>query len=85
MSPCYDTRGSPFFEPYWLGIILYSEGTWVGRSATVRTPVAALVGFPIAGFLGSFFAVPMVAFAHVVAREVMRVRHGLSAEQGLTP
>jgi predicted PurR-regulated permease PerM len=30
---------------------------------------AALVGYPLAGLLGSFFAVPAVALAHVLARE----------------
>jgi predicted PurR-regulated permease PerM len=35
---------------------------------------AALLGFPLAGFLGSFFAVPIVAFLHVVAKEVIGAR-----------
>jgi predicted PurR-regulated permease PerM len=30
---------------------------------------AALVGFPIAGFLGSFFAVPIVGFFHIAIRQ----------------
>jgi predicted PurR-regulated permease PerM len=33
---------------------------------------AALVGFPLAGFLGSFFAVPLVGFIHIVGREAVR-------------
>jgi predicted PurR-regulated permease PerM len=33
---------------------------------------AALVGFPIAGFLGSFFAVPIVGFFHVAIRQAYR-------------
>ncbi len=32
---------------------------------------AALLGFPIAGFLGAFFAVPIVAFLHVVVQELL--------------
>jgi predicted PurR-regulated permease PerM len=35
---------------------------------------AALLGFPIAGFLGSFFAVPTVAFLHIVVREIRHVQ-----------
>jgi hypothetical protein len=30
---------------------------------------AALVGYPLAGFLGSFLAVPMVGLVHVLARQ----------------
>lgn len=33
---------------------------------------AALVGFPIAGFVGAFFAVPIVSFLHVLVREGVR-------------
>jgi predicted PurR-regulated permease PerM len=39
---------------------------------------AALLGFPIAGFVGSFFAVPIVSFLHVVVREF---RHSASHEE----
>lgn len=35
---------------------------------------AALVGFPIAGFLGAFFAVPAVAFIHVVVGSIAQAR-----------
>ncbi|HZT97224.1 MAG TPA: AI-2E family transporter [Chloroflexota bacterium] len=35
---------------------------------------AALLGFPIAGFLGAFFAVPIVAFLHVVVQELLHTR-----------
>jgi putative heme transporter len=35
---------------------------------------AALCGFPIAGFLGAFFAVPAVAFLHVVVRQIRQGR-----------
>jgi predicted PurR-regulated permease PerM len=48
-----------------------------GRSVGIHpleAMAAALIGFPIAGFLGSFFAVPMVAFLHVVVRQVKDVR-----------
>ena len=34
---------------------------------------AALIGFPLAGFLGAFFAVPIVAFLHVVVKETVLV------------
>ena len=33
---------------------------------------AALVGFPLAGFLGSFFAVPIVGFLHILIKEIHR-------------
>lgn len=33
---------------------------------------AALIGFPLGGILGSFFAVPIVAFLHLVAEEAHR-------------
>jgi predicted PurR-regulated permease PerM len=33
---------------------------------------AALVGFPIAGFVGAFFAVPIVSFLHVLVHEGIR-------------
>ena len=36
---------------------------------------AALAGLPLAGLLGAFFAVPIVAFAHIVARGVIHARH----------
>lgn len=35
---------------------------------------AALLGLPIAGFLGAFLAVPIVAFLHVVVKEVLHAR-----------
>jgi predicted PurR-regulated permease PerM len=43
---------------------------------------AALAGFPLAGFLGSFFAVPTVAFLHVVVKETLQVRaeHGVRSD-----
>jgi predicted PurR-regulated permease PerM len=34
--------------------------------------VAALIGYPIAGLLGAFLAVPVAAFLHVVVREAHR-------------
>lgn len=33
---------------------------------------AALLGFPIAGFVGAFFAVPVVSFLHLVVQQVIR-------------
>jgi predicted PurR-regulated permease PerM len=35
---------------------------------------AALVGFPVAGFFGAFFAVPAVAFLHVVIGSIAHAR-----------
>jgi predicted PurR-regulated permease PerM len=35
---------------------------------------AALLGFPVAGILGSFLAIPFVAFLHVVARSFVQTR-----------
>jgi predicted PurR-regulated permease PerM len=46
---------------------------------------AALIGFPIAGFLGSFFAVPMVAFLHVVVGSVAHARRELRSARGGSP
>ncbi|HEX6508214.1 MAG TPA: AI-2E family transporter [Chloroflexota bacterium] len=50
-----------------------------GRSVGIHpleATAAALVGFPIAGFIGAFFAVPVVSFLHVVVREAIRsARH----------
>jgi predicted PurR-regulated permease PerM len=35
---------------------------------------AALVGFPLAGFLGSFFAVPVVGLTHVLVKQALASR-----------
>lgn len=44
---------------------------------------AALAGLPLAGLLGAFFAVPIVAFAHIVARGVIHAHgHEEPAEDG---
>jgi len=44
---------------------------------------AALAGLPLAGLLGAFFAVPIVAFAHIVARGVIHAhRHEEPAPAG---
>ena len=51
-----------------------------GRSLGIHpleAMAAALVGFPLAGFLGSFFAVPIVAFLHVVARSFVHTRRAV--------
>jgi predicted PurR-regulated permease PerM len=40
---------------------------------------AALLGFPIAGLIGAFFAVPIVSFLHVVARQAI---HSVGHENG---
>lgn len=42
---------------------------------------AALIGFPLAGFLGAFFAVPIVAFLHVVARSFAHARRAMPAQE----
>ncbi len=39
---------------------------------------AALLGLPIAGFLGAFLAVPIVAFLHVVVQEILHARKSSS-------
>jgi predicted PurR-regulated permease PerM len=47
---------------------------------------AALAGLPLAGLLGAFFAVPIVAFAHIVARGVIHAhRHEEPAPPGDVP
>jgi predicted PurR-regulated permease PerM len=38
---------------------------------------AALIGFPVAGILGAFLAIPFVAFLHVVARSFRETRQTL--------
>jgi predicted PurR-regulated permease PerM len=36
---------------------------------------AALIGLPLAGLAGAFFAVPIVAFFHIVIREFAYAHH----------
>ena len=43
------------------------QGHHVGIHPLEAMP-AAMVGFPLAGFVGAFFAVPIVAFIHIVVR-----------------
>jgi predicted PurR-regulated permease PerM len=44
---------------------------------------AALIGFPLAGILGSFLAIPFVAFLHVVARSFAETRESLPPPMSL--
>lgn len=47
---------------------------------------AALLGFPIAGFIGAFFAVPIVSFVHLVVQQVMHSgRHEDVEAGGMAP
>jgi len=46
---------------------------------------AALIGFPLAGFLGAFFAVPIAAFLHIVVHEIAHVRREGPPEQESGP
>jgi predicted PurR-regulated permease PerM len=46
---------------------------------------AALLGLPIAGFLGAFLAVPIVAFLHVVVQEILHARKSSSPPGGEPP
>src|SRR5205807_21051 len=46
---------------------------------------AALIGFPLAGFLGAFLAIPLVAFLHVVARSLVQTRRSLPPPVQLPP
>ncbi|HLJ69432.1 MAG TPA: AI-2E family transporter [Chloroflexota bacterium] len=46
---------------------------------------AALMGFPIAGFLGAFFAVPIVGFVHVAVAEAYRHFHKGDAPPSTEP
>jgi predicted PurR-regulated permease PerM len=43
---------------------------------------AALVGLPLAGIAGAFFAVPIVAFFHIVIREFANARHHAPPSDG---
>jgi hypothetical protein len=42
--------------------------------APLNGPAAALIGYPLAGFLGSFFAVPAVGLAHVLVKQAIATR-----------
>jgi predicted PurR-regulated permease PerM len=44
---------------------------------------AALIGFPLAGILGSFLAIPFVAFLHVVARSFAETRETMPPPMSL--
>jgi predicted PurR-regulated permease PerM len=47
---------------------------------------AALLGYPLFGILGAFFAVPMVAFLHVVVRQAVHsARHDGDELDGMPP
>jgi predicted PurR-regulated permease PerM len=45
------------------------------RIHPLEAMAAALVGLPLAGLAGAFFAVPIVAFFHIAIREFARARH----------
>ncbi|HEX8918282.1 MAG TPA: AI-2E family transporter [Chloroflexota bacterium] len=42
---------------------------------------AALIGFPLAGFVGAFFAVPIVSFMHIVVQEALHSAQHNEAER----
>lgn len=42
---------------------------------------AALIGFPLAGFIGAFFAVPLVAFLHVAVTQILLFRRERTARE----
>jgi predicted PurR-regulated permease PerM len=56
-------------------------GTAVGIHP-LEAMAAALIGYPLAGFLGSFFAVPMVGFLHIVLSQAYR---HFTAEESTQP
>jgi predicted PurR-regulated permease PerM len=45
------------------------------RIHPLEAMAAALVGLPLAGIPGAFFAVPIVAFIHIVIRELAHAGH----------
>ena len=49
------------------------------RIHPLEAMAAALVGLPLAGLPGAFFAVPVVAFVHIVIRELLSARRGAKA------
>lgn len=52
------------------------------RIHPLEAMAAALVGLPLAGIPGAFFAVPIVAFVHIVIREFAHARHAAMSGSG---
>ena len=55
------------------------------RIHPLEAMAAALAGLPLAGLPGAFFAVPCVAFVHIVIREVIVARRATAAEAAKQP
>jgi predicted PurR-regulated permease PerM len=72
----------PIYYLIWLLIteqlITNVVGPWIGGHRIGIHPLeamaAAFVGYPLAGVLGSLFAVPLTAFLHVCVQEIYRLR-----------